>query len=68
MQTWAGRPCHGGEPVPQDKSRELRYSRNSDFTDALAEEYLRRLPTPQEMKSSLESRDLSLFLRPFIAE
>ena len=31
------------ELVNQDRSRELRYSRNSDFTDAVAGEYLRRV-------------------------
>jgi hypothetical protein len=54
------------EPVPQDKSRELRYTRNADFTDAVATEYLQRLPTPSQMKNSLDRRDLNLFLRPQI--
>jgi hypothetical protein len=31
------------ELVNQDRSRKLRYSRNSDFTDAVAGEYLRRV-------------------------
>lgn len=30
-------------PVPQDKSRQIRYTRNADFTDAVAAEYLERL-------------------------
>jgi len=55
------------EPVPQDKSRELRYSRNADFTDAVASEYLVRLPSPDQMHRKLQKRDASLFLRPFIA-
>jgi hypothetical protein len=29
-------------PVAQDKSAEIRYTRNADFTDAVAEEYLAR--------------------------
>src|SRR2546421_3506848 len=37
------------QPVPQDKSRELRYTRNADFTDQVASEYLQRVPTPQQM-------------------
>src|SRR5438034_164847 len=52
------------EPVPQDKSRELRYTRNADFTDQVASEYLQRLPTPQQMHDALVRRDLGLFLRP----
>ncbi|MBI1202243.1 MAG: methionyl-tRNA formyltransferase [Rhodopseudomonas sp.] len=30
------------KPIPQDKSLEIRYTRNSDFTDAIAAEYLAR--------------------------
>ncbi|HEX3359311.1 MAG TPA: formyltransferase family protein, partial [Tepidisphaeraceae bacterium] len=62
------RESDGGrfEPVMQDKTRELRYTRNSDFTDQVALEYLGRLPTPAQMQKSLEKRDVSLFLRPMI--
>jgi methionyl-tRNA formyltransferase len=52
------------EPVAQDKSKELRYTRNADFTDEVAREYLERFPTSEEMQSALTSRDMSLFLRP----
>jgi Formyl transferase len=54
------------EPVMQDKSREIRYTRNRDFTDEVALEYLGRVPTPKEIEKSLEKRDVSLFLRPMI--
>jgi len=54
------------EPVMQDKSRELRYARNADFTDEVAREYLERLPGPKQMEGSLHSRDMSQFLRPFV--
>jgi hypothetical protein len=54
----------GIEPVDQDKSKELRYTRNADFTDAVAAEYLGRLPTPEDLRASLAEREPSLFLRP----
>ena len=52
------------EPVPQDRSRELRYSRNADFTDEVASEYLRRVPSPHALRDSLQHRDMTLFQRP----
>lgn len=55
------------EPVPQDKSRQLRYSTRSDFTDQTAAEYLGRLPTPGEMRAALSRRDMGQFLRPQVA-
>jgi hypothetical protein len=55
-------------PVPQDRSGELRYTRNADFTDAVAEEYLSRLPTPADLAATLGRADRSVFLRPFVME
>ena len=56
------------EPVAQDRTRELRYTRNADFTDEVAADYLGRLPSPQAMKDALLARDPNLFVRPaFIA-
>lgn len=52
------------EPVAQNRSQELRYTRNADFTDAVAAEYLRRLPTPAQMHAALRQRDAGEFLRP----
>ena len=54
------------EPVPQDKSLQIRYTRNADFTDAVANEYLDRLPSPEQVRVALETRDTSKFLRPFV--
>ena len=51
------------EPVPQDKSQELRYTKNADFTDEVAEEYLNRLPSTKEMFDDLINADRSKFLR-----
>jgi hypothetical protein len=56
----------GYEPVPQDRSRELRYTRNADFTDEVAAEYLGRLPSEVEIGAALAGRDESRFLRPCI--
>jgi methionyl-tRNA formyltransferase len=30
-------------PIPQDRSQQIRYTRNADFTDEVAAEYLERL-------------------------
>lgn len=55
------------EPVPQDKSLQLRYTRSADFTDEVAREYLSRVPTAQEVHAALQARDMSRFLRPFVS-
>jgi len=54
-------------PVQQDKKRELKYTRNSDFTDEVAAEYLKTAPTSSDVYHSLKSRDLDQFLHPHIA-
>lgn len=56
----------GLAPVPQDKSLELRYTRNADFTDAVAAEYLDRMPSPAELGAHLRARDRSKFLRTYL--
>ena len=55
------------DPVKQDRSLELRYTRNKDFYDDVAAEYLSRVPTRQYIESAVERRDLSQFIRPWIA-
>lgn len=52
------------KPVPQDRTREIRYMRNEAFTDAVAGEYLARLPSPAEISARLSRRDSSLYLNP----
>jgi hypothetical protein len=49
-------------PVPQDKSLQIRYTRNADFTDAVAAEYLDRCQTPAEIVERLRTRDNSEYL------
>ena len=55
------------EPLHQDKNRQLRYTKNADFSDAVAAEYLSRLPTPADMHCALSCRDLSQFYHPRVA-
>jgi hypothetical protein len=54
------------EPFAQDRSKELRYTRNVEFTDEVASEYLTRLPTPSQMESDIAHRDSTAFIRPVI--
>ncbi|QDT41821.1 Methionyl-tRNA formyltransferase [Gimesia alba] len=54
-------------PITQDKALELKYTRNSDFTDEVAAHYLKTAPTPAEVQQSLEARDLTRFLHPYLA-
>ncbi|MDD4319300.1 MAG: hypothetical protein PHW10_03180 [Candidatus Peribacteraceae bacterium] len=54
------------EAVAQDKNRELRYSRRADFTDAVATDYLGKLPSPADVRRQLEKRDLASFVRPYV--
>jgi methionyl-tRNA formyltransferase len=41
------------EPIPQDRTKEIRYTRNSDFTDAVADEYLKRGLTSDALAKQL---------------
>lgn len=58
---------YAADPVHQDKSAQLRYSRGTDFTDEIAQEYLGRMPTPSEIGEALRHRDLSKFVNPVVA-
>ena len=53
-------------PITQDKSMELRYTRNSDFTDEVVREYLGRVLGPEEIRNRLQARKLDDFLHPYI--
>jgi len=55
------------DPVSQDKTLELKYTRNRDFTDDVAALYLKTAPTPTEIAHSLDSRDFTKFLNPYLA-
>jgi hypothetical protein len=53
-------------PVPQDRSQELRYTKNIEFTDDVAQRYLGLRPSPDDVKAILDKRDLSKFINPFV--
>ncbi len=52
------------QSVKQDKLKEVRYTRNADFTPEILEEFLQNIPDPQEIQAQLLARDESLFLHP----
>jgi hypothetical protein len=52
--------------VPQDRSLQLRYTRNADFTDAVAADYLARLPNSDELLAGIAARSLAGLVRPRI--
>lgn len=53
-------------PVDQDSSKEIRYSRNKDFTDDIALFYLDNLPTKQLISKSIKNRNIENFINPYI--
>lgn len=55
------------EAIAQNKGAEVRYSRNADFTDEVAAEFLSRLPTSDAIAARLRSRDIASFVRPYVA-
>lgn len=54
------------EPIAQDRSKELRYTKNVDFHDAVAQAYLDNLPKPGSIAKQLAARDLDQFTRPYV--
>src|SRR5262245_11641848 len=54
------------DPVPQDRRLALRYTRNAEFTDAVAEQYLNSLMTPGQIEAILSARGTSSYVRPRI--
>jgi folate-dependent phosphoribosylglycinamide formyltransferase PurN len=56
------------DAVPQNKNLEIRYTRNKDFNDEVASDYLKNSPTKKEIYKSLKKRDLGKLLRPYILE
>lgn len=53
------------KPVVQDKTLEIRYTRNADFNDEVALQYLSNLPTKEEIYESFSKLDPSKYLRLF---
>lgn len=54
-------------PQPQNRAEQIRYTRNADFTDAVASEYLSRLPTPKAIRNTLTRRQLTNYQHAFAA-
>ena len=52
---------HEYVPMAQDKDKEMRYSRYTDFTDEVAAKFLADPPSPESIRASLEHQDMSLF-------
>jgi hypothetical protein len=52
------------QSVAQDKSREIRYTRNSDFTDEIARQYLARNLDSQTVGELMKARPGRELLRP----
>lgn len=52
------------EGIPQDKSLQLRYSKGAQFTDEIAQEYLARLATPDEVHRQLQNSNPKEFVSP----
>lgn len=55
------------QPVVQDRSKQIRYTKTSEFTDEVAQAYLDNLPSADRIRSVCERRDYSKFLRPSVA-
>ena len=53
-------------PIEQDKSQEIRYTRNIDFNDKVAIEYLENLPTKEDIRKSINIRNNNKYINPFI--
>jgi methionyl-tRNA formyltransferase len=49
------------KPEKQDRSKEISYTRNKDFTDDVARDYLDHLPTEDDIFYELSNRDVKLF-------
>jgi hypothetical protein len=56
------------DAINQDKSLEIRYTKNADFHDDVATEYLERLPSSDEVLAQMKQRDISALHNPYIAD
>ena len=54
------------EGQKQNKADEIKYARNSDFTDEVALDYLNHQMSEDEVFQKLNSRDLTMFLNPYV--
>jgi len=49
-------------PKKQDRTKEIRYSVNADFTDEVARQYLANIPSPQDIYRQIQQRNSSKFV------
>ncbi len=54
------------EPLPQDISEQIRYSRGIEFTDGIADEFLARPYDRAAVQAALDARDLAVFRHPYV--
>ena len=54
------------ESVKQNKGLHIRYSREADVTDDVAQQYLSRIPPLKTVEAAISQRDLSAFIRPVL--
>lgn len=53
-------------PICQDGSKEIRYTKNIEFQDEVAKDYLMNLPSSQEIHKKLKKRDVSMLLNSYM--
>lgn len=54
------------QPITQDRTREIRYTKNIDFSDRVALEYLDNLPAREEIMHSFTSMDKNKYINLFM--
>ena len=53
-------------PIDQESFKEIRYTRNKDFTDDIALFYLENLPTKELISNCIKNRNIENFINPYI--
>jgi len=53
------------DPIKQDRSVEISYTRNQDFNDNIAAQYLQVLDSPSQLKQKLASTEKPILTRPY---
>jgi methionyl-tRNA formyltransferase len=54
------------KPIQQNKNLEIRYSKNAEFTDEIASNYLKSLPLSEDIFKDLSQRNIENFINPSI--
>lgn len=63
LQAVANGSLHNFPVIEQERSKQLRYTRTSEFTDAVAQEYLKRDLSPENVLSGLSRASDNDFVR-----